>query len=217
MNTTRHQRDIEIVSFIVFAAFIGMFFVWREYQKTQQQLHINVPVITNNNIQAAVIPTTSPTSTVENASQISSDGTKKLHIKTSYNTNGTQTYVFSTIDISTNHETSLYTTTASESERMSIPFNTWSPDNKYLFILKNDTDAMVFNASGEPFANDEAFLSITDLFKNKSTGNTIREVTGWGANSLIIVNTLKPNNEIGPSYWFEVPSKAVIQLSTLFE
>lgn len=212
MTTTRTQFEIETVSFIAFAVAVSMFFLWQNNQK-YRQFPIITPVVNNT---AEAVPTKVPEEKVDVSSQISSDGTKKLIMKTAHNNTGTLTYAFSTADGSGDNEKEIYTTTLSGEETMNIPFNTWSPDNKYLFIQKGDRGFMVFKDSGEAFPDGQLFLDLTDLFAQRKTGHNLSEATGWGSETLIIINTAGEAEAKGPSYWFEVPSKAIIQLSTEF-
>jgi len=211
MTITRTQFEIETVSFIAFAVAVSMFFLWQNNQKYRQ-----FPIVTPVVNMTETAPAQAMVKKVDIASQISSDGEKKVIMKTTNNNTGTLTYVFSTADGSGDYEKEIYTTTLSAEETMSIPFNTWSPDNKYLFIQKGDRGFMVFKDSGEAFSDGQLFLDLTDLFAQRKTGHNLSEATGWGSETLIIINTAGEGEAKGPSYWFEVPSKAIIQLSTEF-
>lgn len=219
MMTRAIKIELETVSVVTIVALASAFFVWHNQQNQPPQFYIasSMPVVATSPTPTVISsPSPTPQPQVTTTSQISPDGTKKVIMKVSQNGNKTQTYVFSTADGSGANEQPLYTTTLSGSDSMSIPFNTWSPDNRYLFIKKNATDALVFNASAAPFPNGEAYLDVTDTFKQKNIPNTVSDPTGWASPTLIIVNTTNQSNIKGPSYWFEVPSKAIIQLSTEF-
>lgn len=215
--------EIESLGVIVFAAFLGIFFAWQSNQESPQQFPVKAQVVKDIPVRVTVtaaptlIPTAEPTPQVDTTEQISSDGTKTLKMRTASNANGTKIYTFSTVNDSDKYEQIIYSTPANAAETMSIPFNTWSPDNNYFFILKNDTEGMVFKASGDPFADGEPYIDITEIFNQQNTNYSIREVTGWTSGSTIIFNTAKPDNTIGPSFWFYVPAKQVIYVSTLFD
>lgn len=213
--TIRHQIELETISFILFAAFLGSFFAWRSNQNNQQHIHLTVPIVENNTTQNIITPTVIPTISVETTSQISPDGTKKLSMKATNNPDGTHSYVFTTADGSGSNEQQIYSTKLNKPETMNIPFNTWSPDNQYVFIQKNG-DALVFKATGEPITTDQTYLDVQDIFNQQNRKDTYKEVTGWASQTLLIVNTVNPDNTKGSSYWFEVPSKAIIQLSSQF-
>ncbi len=120
------------------------------------------------------------------------------------------------MDGSSTNEYALYTAKVQNPDNLSIPFNTWSPDNKYLFIQKNENGALVFKASGESITSDQTFFDVGDIFKDKVKNVVPKVVTGWASLTLLIVNTVKEDHTKGPSYWFEVPSQAIIQLSSQF-
>jgi len=153
------------------------------------------------------------------SSQISPDGAKKVIMKVTENSDNTKTYDFSTADENGVNEKYIFTKTLDSTANMTIPFNTWSPDNQYFFTQENTANGknvFVFKGSGATFTDGETFLDVTDLFRKAATGNNFSQATGWASESLIVVNTIKPDSTKGPSYWFEVPSKVIVQLSTEF-
>lgn len=94
---------------------------------------------------------------------------------------------------------------------MQISPNAWSPDNKYLFLKQSGADSVsyfVFNASGEVFSDEEQYIDVAPLFATRNTGYILSDITGWDSETLLHVFTN------GPSYWFEVPSKSIIQLAS---
>lgn len=210
MFTLKRQIELESIFLISAVAVVSLFIAIRN-NNHQPKLNImsSVPAMTVSE-EIPPVPSVS--------SQISSDGKKTVIMKVTKNKSGAQTYSFSASDTEGANEQFIFSRTLDITKNMSIPFNTWSPDNKYFFIQENakeGNDVLVFNASGEPFVN-ETYLDATDLFNKKNTGNNFNEATGWASELLIVLNTTKPDNTKGPSYWFEVPSKAVIQLSTGF-
>ena len=209
MVTLRHQLEIEGVSLIAFAALLSMLF-FVQGNKNHQQLRIVTPLVTTQE------PTVTPTPAVNTTMQISPDGTKNVVMKTTHNKDGTATYAVSSANGAGEKENLIYSETLPSTQNISIPFNTWSPDDKYFFTKKNNDTVLVFKASGEAFADGVQYLDLTDLFKKRGTGNNYAEATGWASETLIIVNTTKEDNTKGPSYWFEVPTKAIIQLATDF-
>lgn len=101
-----------------------------------------------------------------------------------------------------------------------IPYNTWSPDNVYVFLkLKTPAlnDFLILQSSGVPFSNGLSYVSIQDLFKTNIPNYTIEDVTGWAAPNLLIVNTKANESDSKVSFWFDVPSQAFIQLGTYFK
>src|SRR3989338_6775873 len=97
-----------------------------------------------------------------------------------------------------------------------------SPDGEKKVIMKvtensgENKSIFVFKATGESLTDTEKYFDAADIFRQKGTGNNFAEATGWASETLIIINSKKPDKTKGFSYWFEVPSKAIIQLSTEF-
>ena len=103
---------------------------------------------------------------------------------------------------------------------MSIPFNTVSPDNKYMFLKQegsNKTRYLVLTVNGKPMMPETQTVEFGESFESKYPDYVITEVTGWGGINLIVFNTDKTAGGIGPSFWFEIPSKSFILLSNRFE
>jgi len=103
---------------------------------------------------------------------------------------------------------------------MSIPFNTVSPDNKYLFLKQTGPDKtgyLVLTVSGEPIIPETQTIEFAKKFESEHSEYVITEVTGWGGINLIVFNTDKVEGGIGPSFWYEIPSRSFIRLSNRFE
>jgi len=145
---------------------------------------------------------------------------------------GTRTFTMERQQIKDNFRNSFFTSIKSEetkqlifrkeevlSQNLSIPYNTWSPDNIYVFI-KEATPTVnnyyVFFTSGDSFSDSSQYLNIQSLFKKKVSDYTILDVTGWAAPNLLIVNAKKNQSERKVSFWFDVPSQSFILLGTYF-
>lgn len=114
----------------------------------------------------------------------------------------------------------LYKKKLESSELLEIPFNTWAPDNVYVFLKDkklNENDYLVFQILGETFPEEAAFLSIQDLFNKKIQGYIIEDVTGWAAPNLLIVNAKLIEGDNKVSFWFDIPSQSFTQLGTYFK
>jgi len=108
----------------------------------------------------------------------------------------------------------------SQDTTMSIPFNTVSPDNKYLFLKQTGPDKigyLVLTVSGEPIIPEIQTIEFAELFELEYPEYKITEVTGWGGIDLIVFNTDKVEGGIGPSFWYDVASRSFIRLSNRFE
>jgi hypothetical protein len=212
MLTLRRQIGLESLFLIAAVAASSIFFVIKHNNyESQFYVSLNTPIV-------PVVADASLSKT-SFSSQISPDGMKKVVMKVTQNSDNTSTYDFSTADVTGANEQHILTKTLNAGESISIPFNTWSPDDKYFFIQQDNGGSkavFVFQSTGAQFADGLVGLDATDLFVKANTGNSFDEATGWASESLIIINTKKQDGAKGSSYWFEIPSKAIIQLSTEF-
>ena len=211
--TTLKQIELESIFLISIVAAASLFFVVQRNNQGQFDVGSSTRIASIN------FPLAAPAVQQNVFSQISPDGTKKVIMKVTQNPDNTSTYDFSVSDGNDTNEQHIFTKTLDSLSSMSVPFNTWSPDDKYFFIRENIAGSkgiLVFNALGISFSETEVYLEAVDIFNQKNTGNNFDEATGWASETLIIINTAKKDNTKGHSYWFEVPSRAVIQLSTEF-
>lgn len=204
--TLRHVIEIDTIFLVTAAAVLSGIFVWNNNRSS-------LPI--SFNTSQVTMPLSPISSKVERASQISADGTKNLIMSLTSNTDGTYSYKFVTEDSSGINSKQIFLTTVGAFEKYNLPFNAWSPDNKYLFIYKNDTNALVFRADGEPIAPNEQYIDLESVFKSKNNTNTLKEVTGWADPALVLFNTTDKNGQKA-SFWLEVPSRAIIPLATQF-
>lgn len=212
MIAIRRHAELETIFLLAMVAAGSLFFV---VYKNNNYKMFNI----NSSNSSVLVPTEVLTPEVTTSSQISPDGTKKVIMKTTQDRDGTKIYDFFVSDENVSNEKHIFTKTLDSLSSMSIPFNTWSPDDKYFFIQGNisgSKNVLVFSAMGVPFAEKEPYLEAVNLFNQKNTGNNFDEATGWASETLIIINTKKQDNTKGQSYWFEIPSKAIIPLSTEF-
>ncbi|MBI2430848.1 MAG: hypothetical protein HYV39_02435 [Candidatus Levybacteria bacterium] len=214
--TIRHILELETISFLFLTAVLSSLFVWQSNRNLQEWFYASLPYVTSNKTETVITPVANRVAKIDTASQISPDGVKLLTMKKTHNTDGTFSYVFTTSDGSGTNEKQIYTKKVTEPESMAVPFNAWSPDDKYVFIQKNGNNALVFKATGEEIAGGELYFDVEEAFVQKGIKNRIDKVTGWASPTLVIVNTVTPEDEKGPSYWFEVPSKAIIPLASQF-
>jgi hypothetical protein len=238
------KLEIEAVIFILVGAFVGLFLI--TYVKSKpiqsntyasftpvQQLGITVPSLPKAATQAPTQaqaptpkatqePTQAPAAVVVSGptqtsatSQISSDGTQSVTIQTVQNKLGPQTDNI----LTANSTTPVWSKTLGPGETLSIPFNTWSPDNTYFFLLDNTGSAqkvLVFQGNGQPFASGQSYLDLTQAFANYGSSDSFDEASGWAANNLIVILTTAPSGSEGTSYWYGVPDSSITPLATMF-
>lgn len=240
--TTRHAIELDSVFLLAVSAVAGSVFALYFNHKPNIKSSISLPVMQNSQGPTSIpasastivsnststvtstpaatpLPTPITSKNAEKFSQISPDGAKILTMTVTRNKDDSKTYAFATSDSASTNQQSIYSKTLLGTGNMSIPFNTWSPDNNYVFLQQNGattSGAIVMKADGQPLVEGEQFFDVISLFTAKNTGNSYQETTGWASETLLIVNTKQQDGSKGPSYWFEVPSKAIIQLSTQF-
>lgn len=213
---TARTLEIDTIFLLSISAIAGVVFAVSSNHKPNISYSFSVPVIETSQNPISIL---NPVPTTKTSSQISPDGTKILKMTTITNKDTTTTYSLIASNSDGQNQQSIYATTLPSTESITIPFNTWSPDNKYVFIqhnILNGSEALVMDASGKPLVQGEQYFNAASLFTAKSTGNTYQEATGWASETLLIINTLQQDGSKGPSYWLEIPSKAIIQLSTQF-
>lgn len=140
----------------------------------------------------------------------SPDGKIYLTSKKEKTENGTRyTYLFSTSP--DGEKTQIFEKEVPAETTISVPFNTFSPDNKYIFLKESTSEKTTYFvvAGGKE-------LDISSAFEAKYKDYKITDVTGWGGPSLVVVNADKASGGQGPSFWFEVGNGGFIQLSNRF-
>lgn len=127
------------------------------------------------------------------------------------------TYTFTVSDISGDSPKTIFTTTLGENQAIQIPDNSFSPDNKYLFLKEIDSSKLsffVFKASGETFSEGRDFIDVVPLFEDKKYESKLSDITGWDSDTLLHIFTVKEDNLRGPSFWFDVESKNFYKLGS---
>lgn len=160
----------------------------------------NHKAASSNFASPVVLPAVVPQSQV--TSQVAPDGKNTLTMKKQSNGN-LLTYTFTAAD------GTFFTKDNPIGVTMSIPFNTWSTDDKTFFV-KEDTGS-VTNWYVYPGATN-----VSDYFSQKFPNLKIGDITGWAANTLLIVNTNNPDGTQGFTYWFDIQSHSFIQLAERF-
>jgi len=161
----------------------------------------------------ALSPTPTPTSQTQTIN--SGDGKVQLAM-TQKSLSDSSVHQFTIVNNEKQSRQIIYTNNLNSEVTHSLSINAWSPDNQLFFIQENsngNSRHLVFKASGDPFASDLPYLDVDSRFAEKLPNLTLREVTGWASNTLLIVYTTKSNGDKGPSYWFDTTSQSFIQLA----
>jgi hypothetical protein len=156
--------------------------------------------------------------TSNEASVESPDGKLTLKMQENKGKEGT-TYIF-WISGSDGSAKEIFRKTTPLGSALSIPFNTFSPDGKYVFLKEaNDSNAdyLVLSVAGTWLTKDSQTLEISGLFADKYPDYKITDATGWGGPTLVVINTDRISGGEGPSFWFDVGSRSFIQLSNRFD
>jgi len=209
MFTVRHQ--VEMFFIISLATAISLFVLVQRNKNMAQRVFSAIP-----EEQQATVPEVTPIP-VQTTTMDSPDGTRTLTMKKEQ-TSETTVHSINVSDAGNVGQT-IFNKELQDTQSLSIPYNTWSPDNKY-FFLKESTPSVanyyVFSASGTPLSENVQYANIQDLFSQKFPDYQITDVTGWADPVLIIVNTTSNKTGQNASFWFDVTSLSFIQLGTFF-
>lgn len=147
----------------------------------------------------------------------SPDGTMKVVMNKILKSQSMADYTFSVSEVSAANGKIILSKSLGENEAMQIPENSWSPDNKYLFLKENDSGKLSFyvlKATGETMAAGKEYIDVVPLFDSKKYGYNLSDITGWDSNSLLHIFTVSENGTRGPSFWFDVEGKYFSILSS---
>lgn len=204
------RREIETIFIIACLTGVGLFASMQFNLK--HKLNLRSPSLPAALTASSPTPTPTPipAPVMQTTNTDSPDGAKTLIMKKQQTDSGAS-YSFSATDKKANIQTFIFSKTLVAPADISIPFNTWSPDNRYIFLKEGASDYYVW-----PLAVDlQTSVNITSLFVAKYPDLTMIEVTGWAAPDLLIVNA-KNKEGSKSSLWFEVSSLHFIPLSTGF-
>ena len=148
----------------------------------------------------------------------SGDGVMSLVMTRQKQVDGSSNYSFKVVLRGDKSERKILETSLTQGEEMEVPENTWSPDNKQVFLLEKGvgvTKYFVYKADGSKYKNGAEFLEVSELWEKNKNKYALVGITGWEGNDLLRVITQKENGEKGPSFWFVISSRSFIQLRTL--
>jgi hypothetical protein len=210
MKTIRY--GLEIFFFITLATATLLFVMVRNYSyKNKAIFSVSIPP------EVTPIPVLTPAEPHISIMD-SPDGSKTLTLENNDNKGISEYSLF----VSSEQETKqkIFGKSEEASQSLEIPFNTWSPDNIYVF-LKEKTSAqdnyLVFKSSGALFADGMQYVSIQELFKKKVPNYIIMDVTGWADNTLLIINAESQDDNGKVSFWFDIVNQSFMRLGTYFK
>jgi hypothetical protein len=208
------KREYKTFLFIIVTTFISLFFLVKINQSLNQNVFSSPPPAIVSPVPSIAYP-----GLTETTNNYSPDGAKILTMKKQQ----TQSFTNYTFSISNKDDSSgqiIFEKKEYDRYEISIPFNTWSPDNTYIFLKETNpvtNNYFLVSTSGQTFPDGSKYINIHDLFVQKLSQYELIDITGWAAPGLLIVNTKIAAGEQGYSFWFEVPSLSFIQLSTYFK
>jgi len=183
---------------------VSIFYIWRSQPREAQETSKFPPP------EAAANP--------EKENMVTSpDGKWKINLKTEKGKEAETFRFFITGPEVANKE--IFVKTVATGSSISIPANTFSPDDKYFFLKETTQGGVsytVFTTSGDPMREGVQNVDFVPLFTTKHENYKITDATGWGGMNLIVFNTDKAEGGMGPSFWYEVPSGAFILLNNRF-
>jgi hypothetical protein len=187
----KHFKLLVLFSVVLAASGFLIFFL-NKYQNTYQD--------TNAKEASITVPTEIKAASQE-VSQESPDGKELVTLKTE-DSQGLTKYTFTTLG------GAFYTMSLAKGADVSIPFNTWSPDDKYFFFKQNN-QFIVVSPKGEA-------TNVSEAFAAKYPDLVLTEATGWAANTLLVLNTNKADGSAGASYWYNITYGNFTLLSNRF-
>lgn len=202
----KHQSRFIIILSLVISAII-VFFMFRP----------------SNRVQVAVSNTPGPIPVVkaqvpELTTVEAPDGAFSVTMK-SQAAKDTITYSLTMTNESTGSQNTIFTDTLPTGSSLSIPLNTFSSDDKYIFLKQvspQQTNYLVLTSSGNPVSKDAQTLDFSSLFETREPNYVITDATGWAGPTLVVINTNKADGSLGPSFWFDVSTNSFIPLATRF-
>ena len=158
-----------------------------------------------------------PTLPPNTSSRPSSKADKKIWLTSRKVKDGTLYSVFVS-DTSDSNKVQLFGTTMPEATTINLPYNTWAPDDKHVFLevtrAGQPPTYWIFQAGGGAFTGGQPYLDVGQFWTDRKVPFTIRTATGWASETLLIIYTYKEDGGKGPAYWFDLPSKTFVELAS---
>lgn len=202
----KHQSKVTIIACLVIAIAIVSFGAMSRNRSTPKSVATPPPVVSK--VQASELTTVG-----------SPDGKMSLTMQ-ERREEDKSVYSFLMKDVEKGSQKEIFVKTVPMGITISIPDNTFSSDNGYVFLKEKNGSTvsyLILTSSGDEIVKDVKTLDVSGLFKAKYEDFVITEATGWAGPTLLVINTDKKESGKGPSFWFDVASKSFIRLSTRFD
>lgn len=212
MFTRRNNQSVLIVICLAFITTLSLTILKYYRTSSMDNTRFVIPIALTT-----PTPTANPSSQNSVTSLASSDGKATLVMKKQQISTVTR-YTFLTSGSLETSEKPLLTNIVDSSHTFSLPFNSWSPDNRYIFLKENEASRssyLVLTSSGNPIRQNTQFVNIAQLFLQKYPDYHLEDVTGWAAPALLVINARNSTGE-PVSFWFDLESFTFIRLSTRF-
>lgn len=145
----------------------------------------------------------------------SGDGSMKLVGAGVEQSDGSTQYTFRVFNMNSSEDWTLFTKVVPAGVTMDIPYNSWSPNNKQLFIEEKTlvgSKYYVFNADGAPYKDGLEFLDVSEYWTKANNGYDIKTITGWGGIDLLVVRAANGKPDDIHSFWFVTSTRGVMRL-----
>lgn len=127
----------------------------------------------------------------------------------------TTSYTFKVVSGTDSSQLLLFSKTVDSGTTMEIPFNSWAPNNKQLFVVEKngrEVNFFVYKAGGGKYADGADYLDVGEYWVKSKNKYEIRTITGWAGDDLLVVKTLEEDGGDGPSFWFVTSSRKFMRL-----
>ena len=132
---------------------------------------------------------------------------------------GNTEQVFSVKKYTDESPVEVYSVESDEVNFVSVPLNTFSPDNRFIFLKEDNENKpkyLVMRTDGKNLKGDLKYVELTSLFYEKHPDFVISDVTGWGGYTQLVLNTDSKEGKTGPTWWFDAASLTFYKLTTRF-
>lgn len=112
--------------------------------------------------------------------------------------------------------TPILSKTLSPTTAVSVPFNVFSPDNKFIFLKEEDEWGAKYFSLPTTQGSETEPTVFSELFKQNYPNLIIEDVTGWGGMTLIVINA-RDEDDSRLSFWYDVTNGRFTALSNRFD